>query len=376
MNFSQKIIGEGLTFDNVLVLPAYSNIIPADTCTETYFSRNIKLSIPIVSAAMDTVTEHEMAITLAQLGGIGIIHKNLSIENQAKEVSLVKSHAFSSEFDKASTDENKRLRVGAAIGTAADTAERAKALVDAGVDALIIDTAHGHTKTVMEMARFIKKEFPTVDLVVGNIATPESAHRLAEIGVDAVKVGIGPGSICTTRIVAGIGIPQLTAILEVVKAMKGIHMPIIADGGIRYSGDIVKAIAAGADTVMLGSVLAATTETPGEVVKRSDGEYKTYRGMGSVEAMQHGSHDRYFQKNEKEQKKFVPEGVVGRVKIKGSVSDIIYQLVGGIRSGMGYTGSHVIADLQKAQFVKITSEGLRESHVHDITMDVRPDNYK
>ena len=376
MNFSQKIIGEGLTFDNVLVLPAYSDLIPAEANTETYFSKNIRLKIPIVSAAMDTLTEHRMAIALAVLGGIGVIHKNLSIEQQAGEVSKVKNHAYDKTLNTVNVDTNKQLRVGAAIGTAPDTAQRAAALVKAGVDALIIDTAHGHTKTVMEMAKFIKKEYPKIDLVVGNIATPEAAHRLAEIGVDAVKVGIGPGSICTTRIVAGIGIPQLTVILEVEKAMKGIHMPIIADGGIRYSGDIVKAIAAGASSVMLGSLLAATDETPGEIIVEGEEKYKTYRGMGSTDAMQHGSHDRYFQKNESEEKKFVPEGVVGRLRVKGSVKDVIYQLVGGLKSGMGYTGSHTIEELQKAQFVRITSEGLRESHVHDVSMVKTPDNYK
>jgi IMP dehydrogenase len=376
MNFSQKIIGEGLTFDNVLVLPAYSDVIPVNTDTETYFTKNIKLKIPIVSAAMDTLTEHKMAIAIAEMGGIGIIHKNLTIEQQAQEVKNVKEYSLSSGIASSNVDSTGKLRVGAAIGTSPDTPKRAKALVEAGVDALVIDTAHGHTKTVMEMAKYIKNEFPNIDLVVGNIATPEAAHRLAEIGVDAVKVGIGPGSICTTRIVAGIGIPQLTAILEVVKAMKGIHMPIIADGGIRYSGDIVKAIAAGASSVMLGSLLAATDETPGDIIAENGEKFKTYRGMGSVDAMQHGSHDRYFQKNESEEKKFVPEGVVGRLRIKGSVKDVLYQLVGGLKSGMGYTGSHTIGELQQAQFVKITSEGLRESHVHDITITKQPDNYK
>ncbi len=482
---SDKFFGEGLTYDDVLLVPAYSSVLPRDVDITSPFSRNIKLNIPIVSAAMDTVTESRMAIAMAQEGGIGVLHKNMTVEAQAVQVRKVKraengtildpvvlledalvSDALSlmkefsiggipvvntrhelvgivtnrdlrferdlsrpvtevmtckvitiSEFtdfeqaeailqqhkieklpvvDKhnklvglitykdiikikarpnACKDSLGRLRVAAAIGIASDTMERVAALVREGVDAIVIDTAHGHSKGVMEMAKTVKSAYPSVELIVGNIGTADAAKDLANLGVDAVKVGIGPGSICTTRIIAGIGIPQLSAIYNVSQALKGSGVAVIADGGIRYTGDIVKAIAAGANSIMAGSLFAGVDESPGETIIFEGRKFKTYRGMGSIEAMQLGSKDRYFQDAEDDIKKLVPEGIVGRVPYKGSLSEVIYQMVGGLRAGMGYTGSAKMEDLQKARFIKITSAGVTESHPHDVTIISEAPNY-
>jgi IMP dehydrogenase len=481
-----KFAGDGLTYDDVLLQPAYSEILPREVDTTTLFTKNINLKIPIVSAAMDTVTEHKMAIALAQEGGIGVIHKNMSIDDQANEVRKVKraengmildpvtigkdayvrdalqimsefgiggipvvdnknilvgivtnrdlrfernpdkpieevmtrnnliTTTEFTDFEKAADilqqhkieklpvvdqnyrlvglitykdiikikerpnackDSRGRLRVAAAVGIAADTLDRVKALVDAQVDAIVIDTAHGHTKGVLNMAKSVKKLFPEMQLVVGNIGTAEAAREMAKLGTDAVKVGIGPGSICTTRVIAGIGIPQLTAIYEVAKGLRGSGIPIIADGGIRYTGDIVKAIAAGANSIMAGSLFAGVDESPGETIIFEGRKYKTYRGMGSIEAMQKGSKDRYFQDVEDDIKKLVPEGIVGRVPYKGGLSEVITQMVGGLRSGMGYTGSANIAQLQQAKFLRITTAGMIESHPHDITITSEAPNY-
>lgn len=480
-----KFQGEGLTYDDVLLLPAYSEVLPRDVDVTTLLSRNIRLNIPIVSAAMDTVTDSRMAIAMAQEGGIGVLHKNMTIEAQAIEVRKVKraengmildpvtinvgglvgdalslmkefniggipvindsnklvgivtsrdlrfernilrpitdvmtNQVFTTteftDFAKAEEilqkykieklpvvdSENKlvglitykdiikikarpnackdsrgRLRVAAAVGIAKDTLDRVSALVNEDVDAIIIDTAHGHTKNVMDLAKLVRKSFPNIDLIVGNIGTGEAARDLARIGIDAVKVGIGPGSICTTRIIAGIGIPQLSAIYAVTKQLKGSGIPAIADGGIRYTGDIAKALAAGAHSIMAGSLFAGVDESPGEAIIFEGRKYKTYRGMGSIEAMQMGSKDRYFQDMEDDIRKLVPEGIVGRVPYKGSLSEVIYQMVGGLRSGMGYTGSKNVEELQKAKFLKITSAGVVESHPHDVTITREAPNY-
>jgi IMP dehydrogenase len=482
---SDKFQGEGLTYDDVLLLPAYSEVLPRDVNVATLLSQNIRLNIPIVSAAMDTVTESIMAIAIAQEGGIGVLHKNMPIEAQAMQVrkvkraengmildpvtinehglvgdalSLMKEYNIggipvvsgknilvgivtnrdlrferdlsrpisevmtrkvvtTSEFidftdaedmlrqhkieklpvvDKkrklvglitykdiikikarpnACKDARGRLRVAAAVGIAADTLQRVEALVREDVDAIVIDTAHGHSKNVMDIARKVRKTFPSLELIVGNIGTAEAAKALAKVGVNAVKVGIGPGSICTTRIIAGIGIPQLSAVYEVARSLKGSGIPAIADGGIRYSGDIVKAIAAGAHSVMMGSLFAGVDESPGETIIFEGRKFKSYRGMGSIEAMQTGSKDRYFQDMEDDIRKFVPEGIVGRVPYKGTLSEVIYQMVGGLRSGMGYTGSATIEQLQKAKFIKITVAGVAESHPHDVTITQEAPNY-
>jgi len=483
---SDKILGEGLTFDDVLLVPAHSTVLPRETDLSTKFSKNITLKIPVVSAAMDTVTENKMAIAMAQEGGIGVIHKNMSIEKQAIEVRKVKraengmilepvtlraentvqdalnmmseysiggipvvdeTHrlvgivtnrdlrfernfrkkvrdAMTSEnlittteftdFAKAADilqqykieklpvvdkdyklvglitykdiikiaahpnsckDERGRLRVAAAVGIAADTLDRVEALVNAGVDAVIIDTAHGHSQGVLDMTKKVKKQFPQIDLVVGNIATAEAAKDLVKAGADAVKVGIGPGSICTTRIVAGVGVPQLTAIMNVSAALQGSGVPVIADGGIRYTGDVVKAIAGGGDTIMAGSLFAGVDESPGETIIYEGRKFKTYRGMGSVEAMHEGSKDRYFQDTEDDIKKLVPEGIVGRVPYKGLLNEVIVQIIGGLRAGMGYTGSNSIEALHHAKFTKITAAGVAESHPHDITITREAPNY-
>ncbi len=480
-----KFIGEGLTYDDVLLVPAYSEVLPREVDLTTHFSRNIKLNIPIVSAAMDTVTESQMAIAIAQEGGIGVLHKNMTIEQQAIEVQKVKraengmiinpitifenknvqdalnlmaeykiggipvvnierqlvgivtnrdlrfernltknisdvmtkkvitTNEFT-DFEKAADilqqykieklpvidkggsliglitykdiikikarpnackDKIGRLRVAAAVGVAADTLERCQALVNAGVDALIIDTAHGHSKGVLDITRKVKTLYPSIELIVGNIATPEAALDLVEAGADGVKVGIGPGSICTTRIIAGIGMPQLAAVYAVSKALKNKQVPIIADGGIRYTGDIVKALAAGASTIMAGSLFAGVDESPGETIIYEGRKFKSYRGMGSIEAMQKGSKDRYFQDAEEDIKKLVPEGISGRVAYKGSLSEVIHQMIGGLRAGMGYTGSKDILQLQKAKFVKITHAGIIESHPHDVTITREAPNY-
>ncbi|RXR19211.1 IMP dehydrogenase [Flavobacterium amnicola] len=482
-----KIIGEGLTYDDVLLIPNYSQVLPREVSIQTKFSRNITLNTPIVSAAMDTVTESAMAIAMAQEGGIGVLHKNMSIKKQAAEVRKVKRaesgmiidpvtlplnanvgdakeamHKYGIggipvvddamtlkgivtnrdlRFEKnneraitevmtsqnlvtapegttlgqaeeilqgnkieklpvvnsdyklvglitfrditkltqkpnANKDKFGRLRVAAALGVTADAVERATALVNAGVDAVIIDTAHGHTKGVVDVLKQVKAAFPDLDVVVGNIATPEAALYLAENGADAVKVGIGPGSICTTRVVAGVGFPQFSAVLEVAAALKGTGVPVIADGGIRYTGDIPKAIAAGADCVMLGSLLAGTKESPGETIIFEGRKFKSYRGMGSVEAMKEGSKDRYFQDVEDDVKKLVPEGIVGRVPYKGELNESMLQFIGGLRAGMGYCGSKDIEALQATgRFVRITASGIGESHPHNVTITKEAPNY-
>ncbi|ESU18486.1 putative inosine-5'-monophosphate dehydrogenase [Flavobacterium cauense R2A-7] len=482
-----KIIGEGLTYDDVLLVPNYSEILPREVSIKTKFSKNITLNVPIVSAAMDTVTESSMAIAMAQEGGIGVLHKNMTIEQQAAKVRKVKRAESGMildpvtlpltatvgdakqamrefgiggipvvddnqilkgivtnrdlRFEKNNTrditevmtseklvtapegttlataeeilQENKieklpvvnadnkliglitfrditkltqkpnankdkfgRLRVAAALGVTADAVERATALVNAGVDAVIIDTAHGHTKGVVDVLKQVKAKFPDLDVVVGNIATPEAALYLAENGADAVKVGIGPGSICTTRVVAGVGFPQFSAVLEVAAALKGTGVPVIADGGIRYTGDIPKAIAAGADCVMLGSLLAGTMESPGETIIFEGRKFKSYRGMGSVEAMKEGSKDRYFQDVEDDVKKLVPEGIVGRVPYKGELNESMLQFIGGLRAGMGYCGAKDIQTLQETgRFVRITASGIGESHPHNVTITKEAPNY-
>ncbi len=482
-----KIIGEGLTYDDVLLIPAYSDILPREVSIRSRFTKNIPINVPIVSAAMDTVTESKMAIAIAREGGIGVLHKNMSIEAQALKVRKVKraesgmiidpitlpitatvndakrnmrEHSiggipiidnkgkllgivtnrdlrFEKDSDRsisevmtsknlvtvsegtsleeaeeilqqykieklpvvnaekklvglitfrditkltqkpvANKDSYGRLRVAAALGVTSDITERATALVNAGVDAVIIDTAHGHTKGVVEVLKNIKAKFPDLEVVVGNIATGEAAKYLVDAGADAVKVGIGPGSICTTRVVAGVGYPQFSAVLEVAAAIKGSGIPVIADGGIRYTGDIPKAIAAGADCVMLGSLLAGTKESPGETIIFEGRKFKSYRGMGSIEAMQKGSKDRYFQDVEDDIKKLVPEGIVGRVPYKGDLEESINQFVGGLRAGMGYCGAKDIAGLQdNGRFIKITASGIHESHPHDVTITNESPNY-
>lgn len=485
-SLNSKISYEGLTYDDVLLIPAYSEVFPRNVDISSKFSRNIELQTPIVSAAMDTVTESELAIAVAQEGGIGVLHKNMPIEAQAAEVRkvkrsesgmiqdpitvspnatvkdvlfLMKEHSiggipvvsedgklagivtnrdlrFEKDMSKkislvmtkenvittqdgsdlenaeAILQENKieklpvvdgannllglitfkdiikqkikpnackdqygRLRVAAAVGVTGDTIERVSALVDAGVDAVVIDTAHGHSKGVLEVLKTVKSQFPTIDVVVGNIATKEAALALVEAGADAVKVGIGPGSICTTRVIAGVGVPQLSAVMEAAEVLKGTGVPLIADGGIRFTGDIVKALAAGADTIMAGSLLAGTEESPGETILYEGRRFKSYRGMGSIEAMQKGSKDRYFQDAEDDIKKLVPEGISGRVPYKGKVAEIIYQMIGGIRAGMGYCGAGSIEKLKEAKFVRITNAGVVESHPHDVFITREAPNY-
>ena len=352
-------IQEALTFDDILLVPQYSEVVPTEVDTTGFFTKTIKLKEPIVSSAMDTVTESKMAIALGQMGALGVIHKNLSIEKQAAEVLAVKSAG---------------VLVAAAIGATGDFFERAEALVKAGADALVVDTAHGHSKRVIDAVKAIKKKLK-VQVVAGNVATYEGAMALVKAGADAVKVGIGPGSICTTRMVSGSGVPQIYAITEVVRACKVKKIPVIADGGIKYSGDIAKAIAAGASCVMIGSLLAGTEEAPGEVFEEHGKHYKSYRGMGSLGAMNDGSKDRYGQEKVVGGK-LVPEGVEARVPFKGSVVKIIEQLTGGLRSGMGYVGAKNILDLQKkAKFVRISPAGLRESHVHDVQIVKKAPNY-
>lgn len=483
---NNKILGEGLTYDDVLLVPAYSEVLPREVNIQSKFTRNITINVPIVSAAMDTVTESRMAIAMAREGGIGVLHKNMTIEEQATKLRKVKraesgmiidpvtlpmdakvidaknamrEHSIGGipivddngklkgivtnrdlrfehrnerpivevmtsenlvtapegtslkdaelilqenkiekllivEGDKlvglitfrditkvtqkpiANKDSFGRLRVAAAIGVTGDAVDRAEALVNAGVDAVIIDTAHGHTQGVVRVLKEIKSQFPDLEVVVGNIATAEAAKYLVEAGADAVKVGIGPGSICTTRVVAGVGFPQFSAVLEVANAIKGSGVPVIADGGIRYTGDIPKAIAAGADTVMLGSLLAGTKESPGETIIYEGRKFKSYRGMGSVEAMKQGSKDRYFQDVEDDIKKLVPEGIVGRVPYKGELYESIHQFIGGLRAGMGYCGAKDVDTLKETgRFVKITASGINESHPHDVTITKEAPNY-
>ncbi|MDO6676657.1 IMP dehydrogenase [Tenacibaculum sp. 1B UA] len=482
-----KILGEGLTYDDVLLVPAYSEVLPREVSIQTKFTRNITINVPIVSAAMDTVTESAMAIAIAREGGIGVLHKNMTIAQQAQEVRKVKraesgmiidpitlslsaivldakqamrEHKIGGipivdeagklvgivtnrdlRFEKnnerpivevmtsenlvtvaegtslkdaevilqenkieklpvvndndklvglitfrditkltqkptANKDTFGRLRVAAALGVTHDAVDRAEALVNAGVDAVIIDTAHGHTQGVVSVLKEVKAKFPELDVVVGNIATPEAAKYLVEAGADAVKVGIGPGSICTTRVVAGVGFPQFSAVLEVAAAIKGSGVPVIADGGIRYTGDIPKAVAAGADSVMLGSLLAGTKESPGETIIYEGRKFKSYRGMGSVEAMKQGSKDRYFQDVEDDIKKLVPEGIVGRVAYKGELQESIHQFVGGLRAGMGYCGAKDIETLKNTgKFIRITASGINESHPHDVAITKEAPNY-
>lgn len=375
MSFAEERINStALTFDDVLLVPAYSEVLPREVSTKASFTRNISLNIPIVSAAMDTVSEKAMAIMLARKGGISVVHKNMSIEAQARQIREVKE--YPAEGDKIPClDAEGRLRVAAGVGITTDVLDRVTALVEAGVDAIVLDSAHGDSHGVVEALRKIKAVYPELDTVVGNIATAEAAVRLIEAGADSLKVGIGPGSICTTRIIAGVGVPQISAIYDVAKAAEGSGVPVIADGGLRYSGDIVKALAAGGDSVMIGSMFAGTDEAPGEIFEENGRKFKSYRGMGSVDAMKAGSRDRYFQDGEDSTKKLVPEGVVARVPYKGSVADIIYQLVGGIRSGMGYCGAADIDVLHSARFVRITANGLVENHPHDITITGNTPNY-
>ena len=485
---ADKIVMDGLTYDDVLLIPAYSEVLPKGVELKTKFSRNIELNIPFVTAAMDTVTESAMAIAIAREGGIGVIHKNMTIEEQARQVAIVKraengmiydpvtirrgrtvrealammaeyhiggipvvdeeNHLvgivtnrdlrFERHFDKtidevmtsenlvtthqqtdltaaaqilqenkieklpvvdksnhlvglitykditkakdkpmACKDEKGRLRVAAGVGVTVDTMERASALVEAGVDAIVIDTAHGHSQGVIGKLRDVKTAFPNLDVVVGNIATVEAAKFLVENGADAVKVGIGPGSICTTRVVAGVGVPQLSAIYDVYSALKDTNVPLIADGGLRYSGDVVKALAAGGSCVMIGSLVAGTEESPGDTIIFNGRKFKSYRGMGSLEAMEqkNGSRDRYFQGDISDNKKLVPEGIAGRVPYKGTVQEVVYQLVGGLRSGMGYCGAASIEKLHNARFTRITNAGVMESHPHDIAITSEAPNY-
>ena len=355
-------IKEALTFDDVLLLPKYSDVLPAKTNIYLQLTNKINLKVPFLTSAMDTVTEYKMATAIAKEGGMGIIHRNLNIKRQSKEVKKVK---------------NQNLYVGAAIGTNNEDIDRAKSLVLNGVDLIVIDTAHGHSEKVLKTLSKIKKNIKDVPICVGNVATGEAAKKLYDNGADIIKVGIGPGSICTTRMVAGIGVPQISAILEVKKALKNKKIKIISDGGIKFSGDIAKALAAGADAIMMGSIFAGTDESPGKKFKIKGKFYKQYRGMGSIGAMSAGSANRYFQKKFKDKSKFVPEGVEGRVEYKGKVSKIIYQLQGGLRSSMGYIGAKKLEDInKKAKFVKITKAGFYESMVHSVEMTQKTMNYK
>ena len=357
-----EVIKEALTFDDILLLPRYSNILPSETLIESNLSKKIKLKVPFLSSAMDTVTESKMAIAMAKSGGIGIIHRNLSIKKQSEEVCKVKK---------------LNLLVGAAMGTSKDDLKRAKTLIDSGIDLLVIDTAHGHSKKVLDTLSKIKKISSKISLCVGNIATAEAARKLYNSGADILKVGIGPGSICTTRMIAGIGVPQITALRDVKKAIQGKNVKIISDGGIKFSGDIVKAIASGADAIMMGSIFAGTDESPGKKFKIRNKYFKVYRGMGSIGAMSAGSSNRYFQKNHKDKSKFVPEGVEARVEFKGEVEKIIYQLQGGLKSSMGYIGAKNLKEIKKnAKFIKITKAGFYESMVHSVEITDSGINYK
>ena len=357
-----EAIKEALTFDDVLLLPRFSKVLPSETNISLNLTKNIKLSSPFLSSAMDTVTESKMAIAMAKSGGIGIIHRNLNIKKQCQEVKKVKKN---------------NLFVGAAIGTSSEDLNRSKSLINNGVDLLVIDTAHGHSEKVLKILSKLKKINKRIPVCVGNVATGEAAKKLYNSGADIIKVGIGPGSICTTRMVAGIGVPQITAVREVSRILKGKNIKIISDGGIKFSGDIAKAMAAGADAIMMGSIFAGTEESPGKKFKIKNKFYKIYRGMGSIGAMSAGSSNRYFQKNYKDKSKFVPEGVEGRVEFKGNVSKIIYQLKGGLRSSMGYIGAKKLSDIAKnAKFIKITKAGFYESMVHSVEMTQKSFNYK
>ena len=363
----EKVLMTGLTYDDVLLLPDASDVVPSEVNTQTRLTRNISLSIPIASSAMDTVTESEMAIAMARAGGIGILHRNLSIEEQVKHVTLAKAEGI----------------VGAAVGVGEDGFARAQALIEAGVDVVVVDTAHGHHRGVLDAVARIKKAYPHIDVIGGNVATRAGAQALINAGVDAVKVGVGPGSICTTRVVAGVGVPQVTAIMEAHKACFTADIPLIADGGLQYSGDIAKAIVAGADTVMLGSLLAGCAESPADLIEINGRKYKGYRGMGSLGAMQSRgeqksySKDRYMQDDVLAEDKLVPEGIEGKVAYSGPVTQVLHQLVGGLRSGMGYAGAATIAELQsRGQLIQITAAGLHESHPHDILDVADAPNYR
>ncbi|OUQ47925.1 IMP dehydrogenase [Lactobacillus gallinarum] len=378
-NWDTKFAKKGLTFDDVLLIPAESHVLPNEVDLSTKLADNIKLNIPLISAGMDTVTEGAMAIAMALQGGLGVVHKNMSIQAQAGEVANVKSVVVPSNATRAAVDDQNRLLCAAAVGVTSDTFERAEALLEAGADAIVIDTAHGHSAGVLRKIKEFREHFPKQTLIAGNVATGDATRALFDAGVDVVKVGIGPGSICTTRIVAGVGVPQITAIYDSASAAREYHKPIIADGGIKYSGDVVKALAAGGNAVMLGSMLSGTTEAPGDIFEENGKKFKRYRGMGSVGAMAqaHGSSDRYFQGGVNEANKLVPEGVEARVEYKGDVSDVVFQIDGGLRSGMGYCGAANIPELiEKAQFVQITNAGLRESHPHDVQMTKAAPNYK
>jgi len=357
-----ELIKEALTFDDVLIVPRYSSVLPLETNLNINLGQNLNLKIPFLSSAMDTVTESNMAIAIAQEGGLGVIHRNLSISKQVKEIKKVK---------------NKNLIVGAAVGTANEDLTRTKSILEAGVDLVVIDTAHGHSEKVIRILSKIKKIITKTPICVGNIATSEAAFRLYNEGADILKVGIGPGSICTTRMIAGIGVPQITAIMEVKKILKNKKIKIISDGGIKFSGDIIKGLAAGADAIMMGSIFAGTDESPGKKFRYKNKLYKSYRGMGSIGAMSAGSSNRYFQKNHKDKSKFVPEGVEARVPCKGPSHEILYQLKGGLKSSMGYIGAKMIKEIQKkAKFIKITKAGFYESMVHSVEMIKESKNHK
>lgn len=366
----------GLTYDDLLLVPQKSEVVPAEVDTSAYLTPKIKLNIPLVSAAMDTVTESRLAIALARVGGIGMIHKNMSVEAQAEQVKLVKE-AEVGDNPKASLDSKGRLLVGAAVGVGANTMERVEALLQAGADVITVDSAHGHSKNILRVVAEMRATYPNLQIIAGNIVTKEAAEDLIEAGANTVKVGIGPGSICTTRVVSGVGMPQASAVDEVATYCADKGVCVIADGGLKYSGDIVKALALGADTVMLGSLLAATLESPGEVHEEANGKkFKTYVGMGSLAAMKRGSADRYFQKSTTSIEKLVPEGIEAKVPYSGTVEEVAYQLVGGLKSGMGYCGAKDLMALREnAHFVQITNAGLRESHPHDVDMTVAAPNY-
>ncbi|QGY95878.1 guanosine monophosphate reductase [Lactobacillus johnsonii] len=373
-----KLAKKGLTFDDVLLIPAESHVLPNEVKLDTKLASNLQLHIPLISAGMDTVTEGNMAIAMAENGGLGVIHKNLSIEAQVEEVKKAKGKTVDPNLPHPAVDNQGRLLAAAAVGVTSDTFERAESLLEAGADAIVIDTAHGHSAGVLRKIKEIREHFPNATLIVGNVATGEGTAALFDAGVDVVKVGIGPGSICTTRIVAGVGVPQITAIYDAASVAQKYGKKIIADGGIKYSGDVVKALAAGGNAVMLGSMFSGTTEAPGTVFTNEGKQFKSYRGMGSVGAMsqQHGSSDRYFQGGVNEANKLVPEGVEALVPYKGDVSNIIYQIDGGLRAGMGYVGAGTIEELiENSQFVQITNAGLRESHPHDVQMAKEAPNY-
>ena len=365
---------DALTFDDVLLVPQYSEITPDMADVSTKLTNTFKMNVPFLSAAMDTVSEHKLVTALALAGGLGVIHKNMSIADQAKEVEMVKNYEFDNEkYKRVLIDKKGRLCVGAAIGVTADMMDRVHALMDVGVDVFVLDSAHGDSKNIINAIKNLRLEYPSMELIAGNVATYEGALDLMKAGASAVKVGMGPGSICTTRIIAGIGVPQLQAVMDCARASKEMNIPIIADGGIKYSGDVVKALAAGANTVMLGGLFATCEEAPGDIYESNGKKYRTYRGMGSIEAMAKGSTDRYFQTGHK---KFVAEGVQGIVEVKTTVEELVFQLVGGLKAGMGYCGSKDIPTLQeKGTFIKITNNALLESHPHDISIDKGEPNY-